>query len=189
MLPDNRSRESLIRTDNQEFVICKLESKIQNPMSSQDLTDRLKAEALRLGFDQVGIAPAVVAPGYPDFLRWLDSGYAATMDYLERQEPSRSNPANLLEGVRSIIVVSVVYGANDAGQRAERTSPVQGRVARYARGVDYHRVLWDKLGLLLDWLKLERPTARGARWRIPPPYSSATTPGSPELAGSVRIPC
>ena len=88
-------------------------------------------------------------------------GYAATMDYLKRQEPSRSNPASLLEGVRSIVVVSVVYGSNDAGQRAERTSPVQGRLARYARGVDYHRVLWDKLGLLLDWLKLERPTAPG----------------------------
>jgi epoxyqueuosine reductase len=130
-------------------------------MSSQELTDRLKSEASRLGFDQVGIAPAVVPLGYPDFLRWLNAGYSAGMDYLERQEPSRSNPANLLEGVCSIVVVSVVYGSNDAAGRAERTSPAQGRVARYARGADYHRVLWDRLGLLLDWLKLERPTARG----------------------------
>jgi epoxyqueuosine reductase len=130
-------------------------------MSAQELTDRLKAEALRLGFDQVGIAPAVVSPGYPDFLRWLDAGFAAGMGYLERQEPSRSNPATLLEGVRSIVVVSVVYGSNPSGRAAERTSPTQGRVARYARGVDYHRVLWDKLGLLLDWLTREEPTARG----------------------------
>ena len=130
-------------------------------MSSQELTDCLKAEALRLGFDQVGIAPAVVPPGYPDFLRWLETGYSAGMDYLKRQEPSRSNPATLLDGVRSIVVVSVVYGSNDADRETDRASPVQGRVARYARGVDYHRVLWDKLGLLLDWLKRERPTARG----------------------------
>ena len=44
---------------------------------SGDLTDRLKAEALRLGFDQVGIAPAVAPPGYPRFLEWLEAGYAA----------------------------------------------------------------------------------------------------------------
>ena len=48
----------------------------------RELTDRLKAEGLRLGFDQVGIAPAVAPPGYPDFLRWLEAGYAAGMDYM-----------------------------------------------------------------------------------------------------------
>ena len=31
-----------------------------------ELTGRLKAEARRLGFDQVGIAPAVAPPGYPE---------------------------------------------------------------------------------------------------------------------------
>ena len=87
----------------------------------------------RLGFDQVGIAPAVVAPGYPDFLRWLDAGYSAGMDYLKRQEPGRSNPDTLLEGVRSIVMVSVVYGSNHAGRGAEPTSPVQGRVGALCR--------------------------------------------------------
>ncbi len=130
-------------------------------MSAPELTDGLKAEASRLGFDQVGIAPAVVPPGYPDYLRWLDRGFAAGMDYLVRQEPSRSNPAGLLEGVRSIIVVSMVYGTNRGNRPAERTTPLQGKVARYAMGGDYHRVLWDRLGSLLDWLKRERPTARG----------------------------
>ena len=41
-------------------------------MTRHDLTDRLKSEALRLGFDDVGIAPAVAAPGYAGFLDWLD---------------------------------------------------------------------------------------------------------------------
>ena len=51
-------------------------------MSLQELSDRLKAEAIRLGFDRVGIAPAVTPPGYPDFLRWLEAGNAAGMGYL-----------------------------------------------------------------------------------------------------------
>ncbi len=55
-----------------------------DPMSLQDLTDRLKAEGLRLGFDQVGVAPAVAAPGFPSFLEWLDDGCAAGMGYMER---------------------------------------------------------------------------------------------------------
>jgi epoxyqueuosine reductase len=130
-------------------------------MSLQDLTDRLKAEALRLGFDQVGIAPAVAPPGYPDFRRWLEAGHAAGMDYLRRQEPSRAHPAALLEGVRSIIEVSVVYGSKAPGSDVGPSSPVQGKVARYARGVDYHRVLWDKLGDLLAWLRVQHPEAAG----------------------------
>ncbi|MGP0064724.1 MAG: tRNA epoxyqueuosine(34) reductase QueG [Isosphaeraceae bacterium] len=130
-------------------------------MSAHELTERLKSEAVRLGFDQVGIAPAVSAPGYLEFLKWLEKGHSGGMDYLRRQEPNRSNPANLLEGVRSIVVLSVVYGSHEAGRGAKQTGPAQGQVARYAMGCDYHRVLWDKLELLLEWLKGERPDARG----------------------------
>jgi epoxyqueuosine reductase len=130
-------------------------------MTPSDLSDRLKAEAMRLGFDQVGIAPAVAAPGYADFLGWLDAGCAAGMDYLRRQEPSRSHPTALLEEVRSIVVVSVVYGSNPAGPKTLAASPTRGKVARYAQGVDYHRVVWDKLEALLDWLKAQCPEVRG----------------------------
>jgi epoxyqueuosine reductase len=129
-------------------------------MSLVELSQRLKAEAIRLGFDQVGIAPAVTPPGYPDFLRWLEAGRAAEMGYLRRQEPGRSHPSALLEGVRSVVMVSVVYGSKDADGGVEGASPTAGKVAHYARGADYHRVLWDKLDSLLDWLRGERPEAR-----------------------------
>jgi epoxyqueuosine reductase len=130
-------------------------------MSPPELSERLKAEAIRLGFDQVGIAPAVTPPGYPNFLRWLDAGCAADMGYLRRQEPGRSHPTALLEGVRSVVMVSVVYGSKDLHGPAERAAANTGKVARYARGADYHRVMWDKLDSLLEWLRTERPGARG----------------------------
>src|SRR3954453_12586341 len=47
-----------------------------------DLTDRLKAEARRLGFDQVGIAEAVAPPGYPRFLEWPEGGDGAGGGFL-----------------------------------------------------------------------------------------------------------
>ena len=122
-----------------------------------DLTDRLKAEARRLGFDQVGIAPAVSPAGYPRFLEWLEAGHAAGMQYMERHAAVRAHPERVLEGVRSVVVVSFVYG------RPEPVPPTatQGKVARYARGADYHGVLWRRLEALLDWLHAACPGARG----------------------------
>src|SRR5438067_4887574 len=128
-----------------------------DPDSAGDLTERLKAEARRLGFDQVGIAPAVAPPGYPRFLEWLEAGHAAGMGYMERHAAVRAHPEGLLEGVRSVVVVSFVYGRPAPAP----TSPTQGKVARYARGADYHEVLWRKLDALLGWLRTERPELRG----------------------------
>jgi len=69
---------------------------------THELTTELKEEALRIGFDKVGIAPAISPPGYPAFLSWLQSGHAAGMSYLERQAEARSHPEHVYEGfVRS----------------------------------------------------------------------------------------
>ncbi len=119
---------------------------------TDDLTPRLKAEALRLGFDFVGVAPAVAPPGYPQFLDWLESGCSAGMDYLPDRADARRHPDSVLPGVRSVVVAGFVYGA-PSPELGER----QGKVARYAQGGDYHRLLWDRLGRLGEWLEIERP--------------------------------
>src|SRR5262249_41562968 len=59
-----------------------------------------------------------------------------------------------------VVMVSVVYGSKKA-LGPESAHATSGKVARYARGADYHRVLWDKLDRLLDWLRAECPEARG----------------------------
>ena len=41
------------------------------------------------------------------------------------------------------------------------TSGKWGRIARYARGADYHDVLRERLNLLLAWLQAERPGCAG----------------------------
>jgi epoxyqueuosine reductase len=126
-------------------------------MASPELTHALKAEALRLGFDRVGIAPAVSPPGYGGYLDWLKAGNAGGMEYLERHREARAHPDRLLEGVRSVVMTSVVYGQAAAAP----DSASRGKIARYARGLDYHRVLWDKLDALLAWLKGRCPEVRG----------------------------
>jgi epoxyqueuosine reductase len=128
-------------------------------MSRQELTDGLKSEALRLGFDGVGVAPAVPAPGYPHLIQWLEAGRAAGMEYMARHAARRADPSSLLESVRSVIVLSLVYGCEHPDRKA--IGPTQGKVARYAQGADYHRVLWDKLEALLAWLRSRCPEING----------------------------
>src|SRR5947209_13905850 len=95
-----------------------------------DLTGRLKLEAGRLGFDLVGVAPAVVPPGYGRYLEWLQRGREAGMAYLRRQAEARGHPRHVQEGARSVVVVGMIYGRKEPA----RPGPTQGKVARYARG-------------------------------------------------------
>jgi epoxyqueuosine reductase len=128
-------------------------------MSAIELTERLKAEARRLGFDDVGVAPAVNPPGYPDFLSWLAAGHQAGMGYMERHAAQRSHPRNILLAVRSVVVVSVVYAQDE--RSATAAGVTQGKIAQYARGADYHSILRQKLDALFCWLRAEIPGARG----------------------------
>lgn len=61
------------------------------------------------------------------------------MDYLRRHAPLKADPGALLPGVRSIIAVGLNYYQEAT---ANRGSP---RVARYALGRDYHKVIRGKL--------------------------------------------
>ena len=123
----------------------------------RDLTRALKEEGYRLGFDRVGVAPAAPPATYPAFLDWLGDGHGAGMDYLARHAEVRSDPDRLLDGARSVVMASLVYGRPDPTP----PGPTGGTVARYARGADYHEVLWRRLDAWLAWLVAERPGIRG----------------------------
>ncbi len=127
------------------------------PETTLDLTARLKNEAIRLGFDRVGVAPAVVPPGYGRYLDWVAQGRAAGMAYMESRAEARGHPYHVLGGVRSVIVVAMVYGRPEP----RAPGPTQGKIARYAQGADYHEILWRRLDDLLGWLKVECPGLTG----------------------------
>ena len=126
-------------------------------MSPAELARDLKAEASRLGFDMVGVAPGVAPPGYPSYLEWVASGRAGGMDYLSRNAGPRAHPENLLPGVRSVVVAGFVYGKPSEPP----ADPRRGRVARYAQGADYHEVLWRRLDALMGWLSTAAPGSVG----------------------------
>src|ERR1700722_8477874 len=111
------------------------------------LEDRLKQRARELGFDLVGIAPATDADGFDRLRDWLDHGYAGTMDYMHREAEARRHPTAVLPTVRSVVMVGMNYKPPEVESAA--------KVARYARGTDYHDVLWRRLDDLLAWAQIE----------------------------------
>jgi epoxyqueuosine reductase len=138
------------------------------------LETHLKERARSLGFDLVGIAPATPADGFDRYLDWLDRGYAGDMDYLHRHKDARRHPSAILADVRSVVMVGLNYadcGMQNAecgmestagfNPQSEIRNPKSGKVARYADGVDYHTVLWQKLDSLLEWLQAEVPECHG----------------------------
>ncbi|MFZ9899519.1 MAG: tRNA epoxyqueuosine(34) reductase QueG [Gemmatimonadaceae bacterium] len=110
---------------------------------------RLKAQALGLGFDLAGLTTLGPAETASVFEEWLRHDYHGEMDYLRRGAELRADTTRPEPGMISAVVVALDYGGR---------SP-SGPIARYARGADYHRVMWDRLEALLAWVRAERGEA------------------------------
>src|SRR5947209_3125551 len=122
------------------------------------LEARLKHQAHALGFDLAGVAPAAPADGFDRLRDWLARGFAGEMGYMHRHAEARRHPDSVLPEVRSVVMLGMNYGP---GHEEDKDEVNCGRIARYARGADYHDVLRDRLNRLLAWLQAERPGCVG----------------------------
>jgi epoxyqueuosine reductase len=121
------------------------------------LREAVKAEALRIGFDLVGITPATVPGGLESFHDWLRRGYDGEMAWLSRREAAYEHPRHVLAGVRSVIMLALDYRTDDPAPPC----PGTGRVSRYAwSDADYHAVARERLALLADFLHTHAPGCR-----------------------------
>ena len=112
-------------------------------MSPLERRRRIIEAGERLGFAHVGICTAAPTV-HADALRaWLEAGRHGSMDYLAERVEAMLDPEQVLEGARTIICVADRYhGGRD---RIPEDGPARGRIARYARGRDYHDVLRRRL--------------------------------------------
>ena len=119
------------------------------------LSERLRAEARRLGFALVGVTD-VRGSGHAEFYReWLERGMHGSMEYLAREDAveRRTRPDAAWPALRSAIVLGMLYSEPGAAQTDATAG--SGIIARYAQSRDYHRVLKAKLLELLRWLEGE----------------------------------
>jgi epoxyqueuosine reductase len=116
-------------------------------MTTVSLTSRIKDEARRLGFDPVGVTGAdPLAADRERLWSWLAAGHHGSMAYMARDPDLRADPGRLLPGARSAVVMGFAYAAPEGrGAPAPAGEGSGARVARYARGRDYHRVIRHRL--------------------------------------------
>jgi epoxyqueuosine reductase len=120
-------------------------------MSPEAAADLLKSWALEAGFDRAGIALLEPLEHGEAYLRWIARGDQAGMGYLERRVESRLDPSQIFPGARSVLCVALQYHPlyrEDGERQPEPRGDLWRRVARYARGRDYHDVMGDRLAAL-----------------------------------------
>jgi epoxyqueuosine reductase len=117
-----------------------------------ELRDRIRAEAMRLGFDAVGFAPAVLtADARQRRLRqlgtFLDSGWQGDMGWLGERTEERADPHRLWPQARTIVSLALNYAPAvdplDILRHDERAA-----ISVYAQGRDYHDVMKSRLKAL-----------------------------------------
>lgn len=111
----------------------------------------VKARAFELGFDAIGVCPAQEPPHLETYKRWLRAGLHGTMTYLERHVALKEHPRKLLPAARSIVACAMHYSG------PAPCEPGKPRIAAYALGRDYHKVLRGKLRALGRWIETREP--------------------------------
>jgi epoxyqueuosine reductase len=111
------------------------------------MNEEIKKFAYKLGFHLVSIIPAEPTKEDGKYLNdWIDSGFAADLEYMKKDVSRRSDPSKSLPEAKSIICL----GMNYYQKREDSSSDL--KVARYAWGKDYHSVVEKKLKKLRTFI-------------------------------------
>ncbi|MBC8421660.1 tRNA epoxyqueuosine(34) reductase QueG [bacterium] len=100
-------------------------------------------------FALVGITGARPTRFNHELDSWLKEGKQGEMDWMNRNVNIRKDPRQLLEGANSVVCVADRYSILKEGPLKH----VEGRIARYARGKDYHKIMKERLHEVCDKLK------------------------------------
>ena len=117
--------------------------------TTQSVIDLCRAH----GFALAGVAPASRSIHDSTFVQWLRDEKHGEMDWMNRHVDIRLDPTNLIEGATSVICLADRYG----GFADPTPEALDGRVARYARGSDYHKIMKRRLHKICDELAGQNP--------------------------------
>ncbi len=119
--------------------------------------DELIASAISAGADVAGIAPAVLHDEHQKrFVSALERGDHGFLQWLNMEPRSRHDARFVLPSARSVLMI----GVSCKHEAPEEDSSI--RIARYAQGRDYHRMLKKLLTRVARCLETELPALQ---WR------------------------
>lgn len=110
----------------------------------------IRQKALELGFDFCGFAKAdFLEEEAPRLEHWLHQNKHGSMKYMENYFDKRLDPRKLVDGAKSVISLLLNYYPEEV------LSDQTYKISKYAYGKDYHTVIKEKLGRLLDFIRAE----------------------------------
>jgi epoxyqueuosine reductase len=110
----------------------------------------------------VGVARVGPLEAQGHYEAWLAAGRHGGMHWLasDKHRARRADPERLVRGIRSVLCVALCHPPERDAGRDRRL----GRIARYAAGEDYHRIMKDKLLTLERWIQGELFPGSGSLW-------------------------
>ena len=118
------------------------------PAEAARLAAKVKRLARAAGLDVAAITDAAPFPGLAEHLEGhVAAGRVAGLDWFTPERAAASaDPAGVHPGARSIVAVGLAYLGPDLPKPDDGIP--RGRISRYARGADYHRLLRDRMRAL-----------------------------------------
>ena len=114
-------------------------------MNPETARNELEKQARDLGFNAVGVVPVPLELRRDYFSEWLSAGQHGDMDWMARDPERRTHPEQVLAEASCVLCFGLNYYQPEPQRR--------GRIAKYALGKDYHKVVLNKLKRICDWLQ------------------------------------
>lgn len=130
------------------------------------MKDLIRNASLEAGFFVVGISSVEPSTELTHLQQWLSEDYNGTMKWIARDPRARCDPKTLLPEAKSVICFGLLYGENGITDKIPPLPPLQKggwgdlNKARFARGLDYHEVVSEKLEQVWAAIKKHVPNAR-----------------------------
>ena len=124
---------------------------------SVNAVEDIKTKARELGLMDCGISKAeFLADEKERLVRWLENEMHGEMSYMANHLDKRLDPRLLVDNAQSVISVLLNYYPSE--KQADPQAPI---LSKYAYGTDYHFVMKDKLGELLNYIQTEIAPCEG----------------------------
>ena len=118
------------------------------------LAEQIKLWSSELGFSSMGITDIDLSQDQRYLEKWLEKGYHGEMKYMERHGKKRSRPAELVQGTKRIISLSMNYLPENYNGLELLEEDKKAFVSGYARGRDYHKIMRSRLKKLVSKIKV-----------------------------------
>ena len=120
-------------------------------MNATRYKQAIKDKAQELGFFYCGFSKAdFLEEEAPRLESWLKNNYHGSMAYMANHFDKRLNPKLLVDDAQTVISLLLNYHTETTQQ-----DPDAPKLSKYAYGEDYHFVIKDKLGELLNFMRKE----------------------------------